>query len=157
MPAQKEPFSPLQPRPRRRRWWLRGGVMFVLLLLIVIVVVQAVLWSNVPRDVVIKQVQQQLGLVMTADSLSSGWLGHTTLRNVTLSLPLADGAFTKVPELRLTHTSLPGMALRRDMTITAMEFRQPALVVRQNDAGVWNLAEVVELLHRRRASRLRRR
>ena len=74
-----------------RRWSLRILIALAILLIVVVAVTQAVLsLTDIPDRIVLKQVQQQLGLRMTAASVDTGWFGSTVLKDVTLSLPLAE-------------------------------------------------------------------
>ncbi len=120
----------------------------VLLILVVAFVVQLVLWSNIPRGIVVSQIEQQLGLRLGVKSLTTGWLGHTQLNGVTIGLPLADKAFLDVPVLKVKNTSLFGLLLGRPVSVEAIELDQPHLYVWQDAAGNWNLQEVAELLLR---------
>ena len=84
-------------RKPRRRWARRILVALLILIALVAVVTQVVLWTDFPRKLVLGLVEKELGLRVEAASLSTGWLGHTTLRDVRLSLPLkADEAFFDV-------------------------------------------------------------
>src|SRR5687767_13171784 len=97
--------------PKRKRHLLPRGrfprllLAVLLLLLIAAVVTQIVLWTNVPRDLVLTQLQKQLGLRVEAASLSTGWLGDTHLRDVTIGLPLSDDALVTLPRMRVKHNS----------------------------------------------------
>src|SRR5438105_15732255 len=101
MPPNDDNPTPVQttepPRPiataRRRRWWRRIGVALLIVLVLAIGGVQLVLMTQVPRNLVISELERELGLRVSTASLSSGWLGNTTLQDVTLSLPLASEAF----------------------------------------------------------------
>jgi hypothetical protein len=140
-----------QPPPRKfslRRWMLRFLVAAVTLCIVVFAVVEIVLSTSIPRRIVIAQVQQVLGLRITADSVSTGWLGHTTLRNVTVSLPLAEHAFLQMPELRVTHTVLPIVLLTQSVDIQSIALDQPRIYVTQDRDGRWNLQDVVRILLR---------
>ena len=152
---QPEPDPPVTPRHTRRRrrilprWWVwRALLALVGLVFLVALVTQIVLWTNVPRDLVLRQIQKQLGLRVQAASLSTGWLGDTELRDVTISLPLSDEALLRVPEMRVKHTSLLGLAWTRAVELDLVELRRPYLLVRQDAAGRWNLQEVADLLAR---------
>src|SRR4051794_15051347 len=98
---------------KKKRWALRLFLLLIVLLLAIVVTVQIVLSSTYPKTLVVGQVERALGLNVEAQSLHTGWFGHTVLRDVTISLPLADKAFLKVPELRVEHSSLPMNVLRR--------------------------------------------
>lgn len=131
-----------------RRWIFRIGLGIVALLLAIVLIVQIVLWTNLPRRIVLGQLQKQLGLRVSAASLSTGWLGNTSLGDVSLSLPLADEAFLSVPRMRVSHTSLPMLLIRRSVTVDAIELDEPKIVIRRDSAGRWNLADVAELVAR---------
>lgn len=132
--------------PQSRLWRILLGL--VVLILVVIAVTQIVLWTNVPRDLVLHQLEKQLGLRVTAASLSTGWMGNTELHDVIISLPLADESLLRVPEMRVKHTSLLGLAWSRAVKLELVELRHPQLVVQQDAAGRWNLRQVADLLAR---------
>lgn len=137
------------PKPRRRRHWLRRIVVGVVaLLLLIALAVQIVLWTNIPRNLVLSLLQKQLGLRVTADSLSTGWLGNTDLRNVSLSLPLADKAFFVAPHMKVKHTTLFGLLLTRSVALKSIALDNPTLTVLQGQDGTWNIQEVAELVAR---------
>ena len=106
------------------------------------------LWTNLPRSIVLSQIEKQMGLRAEASSVSTGWLGHTTIRDVKLSLPLARQATLEVPTMRIDHTWLVGIILGRPLTIEAVELDRPTLHAWQDPAGRWNVGEVAELLAR---------
>jgi hypothetical protein len=47
-------------------------------------------------DCSLQQIEKELGLRITCDSLSTGWLGKSELTNVSLGLPLSTTDFLKV-------------------------------------------------------------
>lgn len=132
--------------PRRKHWLRRIVVGVLLLLLIAAVAIQLVLWSNLPKRLVLKQLQNQLGLRVEASSLTTGWLGNTNLREVTLGLPMAEGAFLDMPRMKVKHTSLFGLLLRRPVSVDLIELHTPTLYVTRDETGRWNLQEVAELV-----------
>src|SRR5687768_11367704 len=131
-----------------RRWSIRILIALLVLLIVVIGVTQAVLWTDVPQRIVLAQVQKQLGLRMEAKSVTTGWFGRTDLKDVTLSLPLAEESFLTMPSLEVGHTWLPWLILTRKVEIESLELNDAALVVQQDEAGRWNLQDVLELLAR---------
>jgi hypothetical protein len=135
--------------PRRRRHWLRRILItLVLLVLILAVAIQLVLWSNLPKKLVLQQLQSQLGLRVDASSLTTGWLGNTNLQNVTLGLPMVEQSFLDMPRMRVKHTTLFGLLLRRPVSVELIELENPTLYVRRDQAGRWNLQQVAELVAR---------
>ena len=147
--AAEEP-QPAVPRKRHsvRRWVLRILLGVVALLVLVAIVVQIVLLTSFPKSMVVSQVEKGLGLRMGVSGLSTGWLGHTSMSGVKLSLPLDDQAFFDVPAMKVRHTNLLGLILGWDIQIKAVELQDAVLYVRQDVAGRWNLQQAAELLAR---------
>ena len=131
-----------------RRWLLRLSITLLILLILAIVAVQVVLTTNLPRDLVLGEVQKTLGLQIGAESLGTGWWGRTSLHNVTLSLPLAGESFLRVKSLKVKHTILPAILFGRPVKLQSLEFESPELMVRQDSSGRWNLAQVIDLIRR---------
>lgn len=151
--ADRSPPARQSPAARRRRgrgwsWLLRVAIGLVVLLLLIALVVQVVLWSDIPRNLVLKQLEKQLGLRVGAAALTTGWSGNTQLRDVSIALPLSDDALLTVPEMRVKHTSLLGLLWTRAVTLRAIELDRPTVLVRQDETGRWNLQEVADLLGR---------
>jgi len=138
----------IAPPKKKKRWLLPFFVSFVILVIAVIITVQIVLRSTYPKTLVIAQVERALGLNVEAKSFTTGWWGHTTLRDVTISLPLADQAFLTIPELRVEHSTLPMMALKRGITLESIRAERPQLVIRQDPTGRWDLQQALELMKR---------
>jgi hypothetical protein len=132
-----------------RRWSLRILIALAALLILVIVVTQIVLSAtNIPDRIVLAEVQKQLGLRMTAKSVNTGWFGTTVLKDVTLSLPLAENSLLATPQMRVKHTWLPMILLTQDAVLDLIELDDAQLVVTQDAAGRWNLQDLIELLAR---------
>ena len=132
-------------KPRKQRWWLRIFVALVVLVLLVVVAVEIVFRTNIPRSIVIAQLEKQLDLKVEAKSLSTGWMGHTRLSDVALSLPLAKQAFFKVPQMKVENSSLFSLLLGRSISVKAIELDDPTIYVWQEMDGTWNLAEVAQV------------
>lgn len=131
-----------------RRWLYRILIALGVLILLVVAGVQIIFWSSLPLKLAIPIAQRRLGMHVQAKSLSTGWFGHTTLTDVKLALPLADRSFLEVKRMKVSHTSVFGILFGRDIVVESVELDQPKLVVRQNDAGRWNLQEVEERIGR---------
>src|SRR5437762_11963116 len=129
--APDHPSSVEKPRRRRRwlRWFFGLAITLAIILVIVIVAVQIALSTNLPKRLVLGQLEKAMGLHVQAEAMSVGWLGHTSLRNVTLSLPLAEQSLLDVPQLDVQHTNLPLIALTRGVKIDSVTFHHPTLVV----------------------------
>src|SRR5438045_2885111 len=94
-------------RSRLARWTLRLFTLAIALVIAIIVCLQVILWTDIPRKLVLSKLQQVLGLRVEAPRMSIGWWGNTTLEDVKISLPLAQQSFLDVPRMEVTHTSLP--------------------------------------------------
>src|SRR3954451_2358866 len=138
--------------PRRRgrfvRWMLRLVIVAIALIVAIVLCLQIILWTDIPRKLVLQKLQRTLGLRVEAPAMSIGWSGHTTLENVKISLPLAQQSFLEVPRMEVTHTSLPMIMLTQDVEVKEAVFYQPSILVTQDAAGQWNVAEAVDLINR---------
>lgn len=129
-----------------KRWTRRILLALLIVIVVALAVTQVVLWTDYPRRLVLNLVQRQLGLRVEAESLSTGWLGSTTLRDVRVSLPLADESFLSMPAMEIDHTALLPLAVTRKFELDGIELREPNLIVRRDANGRWNLQDVAELL-----------
>jgi hypothetical protein len=137
------------PPPRRKRRWLRRVIVAVLLVLVLSIGAgQFILWSDFPRNLVVRSLERQLGLRIEARSLSTGWFGRTTLRDVTAALPLADEIFFTVPRMDVSHTSLVRMIFGANLRLERLVLHRPDLLVRQYVSGRWNVQEAVDIITR---------
>jgi hypothetical protein len=148
--AKSQPEAKKVPRRPLRRWLWRISVFLVGLTVVLAIFFQIVLWTGLPRSIVVSIVEKGLGVRMGVTSLSTGWLGHTTLRGVKLALPLsqADQSFLEIPEMHVDHTNLVALLCGSDITIKRVVLDKPVLHVSQDDSGQWNLTQVAELLAR---------
>ncbi len=138
--------SPKEPPRRKRHWILRTLLVLLILIIVIALVVQIVLWTDIPRGLVIGQVEKNLGLRVNARSLSTGWLGHTVLHDVDLGLPLSDKTFLKVPTMKVHTNTLFGLMLGNGVAVKAIELDKPTLNIWQDENGRWNLQEVAALV-----------
>src|SRR6185312_9924306 len=146
------PPAPASPEPRRRhrlrRWILRLVLTALVLIIIAFIAVEIVLQTTYPASIVVGQVEKGFGLRMGVTSVSTGWLGHTSMKGVKLALPLSEQSFVDVPEMKVDHTNLLALLLGWDIQIKGVELKDPVIYVKQNAAGQWNVQEVAELLAR---------
>lgn len=125
---------------RRRRWWLRIPIIFITLIALIVVLTQIFLWTDYPRRIAEAQVERVLRVRTSIRSVSIGWLGHTRIEGVALTLPFGDDPFLKVDRIEATHASLPLIAFTqdlRDVRISGVE-----LLARQSADGRWNLEQL---------------
>jgi hypothetical protein len=126
-----------------RRWAIRitGGI--VLLLLAIALTIQIILWTDLPRRWILHAVNSYTGLVVNAESISSTWMGRTTLRNVTLHLPLDKENFFSVDSVDLSHRSIPGLIFRRPFGLGTVRIRGPRFYLRRAPDDRWNVQDIV--------------
>jgi hypothetical protein len=126
-----------------RRWIRRFILCSVVLVLSAVVLVQVLLWTGLPRRYIIRAASSKLGIKVSAASLSTSWTGSTTIKDLTLALPIEQDAFFVASEIHLSHTTLPMMLLTRSMILESIDINAPTLTVRQNKAGRWNIQDIV--------------
>jgi hypothetical protein len=131
-----------------RTWLLRLVMIGIVIIALIGVAVQILLTTQLPRSLFIAGLERQLGLRVTAGSMQTGWMGETTFDDVTLALPLAEESFLQVPRLKIQHSTLFSLLLRRPLHIDELHFDRPQLIIRQDPLGRWNLQEAVALITR---------
>jgi len=152
-------MNPHAAEPARRsplrRWFRRAVLIVVGLLLLLVAAVQITLWTDFPRRLVLHLVERQSGLRISADELSTGWFGHTALRNVKISLPLANPSqpMLSVPELHLEHTWLISIVLLDRFRLEELVLENPVLTLRQSPSGIWDATEAAAVIGRGVAAR----
>ncbi len=144
-PSPPAPLKTSAPRRRRRRLiWLL--VVPVCLILIVGIVVEILLSTDLPHGIVINQLENQLGLRVSAKTVRTGWFGHTTLTDVTLGLPLAEKPFLEAPTVKVRNSTLFSTLIGRKVKVYAFDLASPTLRVVQSRDGRWNIQDLVEIV-----------
>jgi hypothetical protein len=147
---------PAVQKPRKRaslrRWIMRVLVAVVTLLFVVIVATHLVLGTDIPRKMIVVQLQRSLGLRVATQSASVTWMGGTTLRDVSIALPLSDQPMVTVPEMNVSHTILPLLLLGKSLQIKSVTLQRPTLNLVQEPSGQWNVMRAVDIASRTAAS-----
>lgn len=141
--------KPDSSQPRRRKTWRRVRRIFIILLVIIgclLLIVQIILLTDIPRNIVVGQLQSRLGLRVQMDDLSIGWSGRTTIEGLSISLPLGDQPLVVAPRIELQHTSLPVLAITQSFTLKNAELREPIFRTTQNAFGRWNVEDLIAQL-----------
>lgn len=149
-----KPDTPTPEKTKRvaRPWTRRVIVAVILAIVLAVAGGQIVLWSDIPRRIALTSLERLLGMQVSADSLSTGWFGSSTLRGVSLSLPLASEPLLKAPEVRCDHTSLLAILLGGSIQIERLEILRPELTICEVARGRWNITQLVELAARDQAA-----
>jgi hypothetical protein len=114
--------------------------------------VQAVLWSDLPRTVLIRELQAETGLRIDAASSRTRWSGRTELLDVSVALPLEDEPFLRLPVLVVQHTGLAAIPFGA-IEVHEAELENPWLRLDQDDLGRWNAMRALEIVQARQAER----
>ncbi|MFW6059563.1 MAG: hypothetical protein ACODAQ_05245, partial [Phycisphaeraceae bacterium] len=129
-----------------RRWSVRILLALLALAVLLIVIVQAVLWTDLPRRIVVDQLQQQTGLSVRLDAINVSWFGNATLHDLRVTPPLSSRHVLEAPRIEANHTSLPGLLFGRPLRIDALTLDEPTIHLREDEPGQWNLQRVVEAI-----------
>ncbi len=127
-----------------RRWLLHILVTVGILALLLVVAVQAVLWSDIPRQQVQATLERQLGLNVQLDALHVGWTGATDGENLRISAPLSDKPLLHAPTFHVQHTALPALLVGRPLKVQALTVDNPTVNLQQDDTGQWNVQRAIE-------------
>lgn len=115
-----------------------------LLLLIAAVVVQIILLTDKPGLWVLDALSENLGIQVSADDFSTTWSGRTRLRGLSAKRPLEEDPFLVAETLELNHNSLISLALTRRFRLDAVRAEDGRLYLRQNEAGRWNIEDLID-------------
>jgi len=129
--------------PRRRRRWLRWLIVLAVLLLLIIVAVQAVLWSSIPKSLVIDALQKALGVKVEAETVATGWWGSTRVENVAMTIPLEEQPFVKTGTIRVKHSSLIELVIF-GLELESLDIDSPSVYARQSPSGRWNILDQLQ-------------
>lgn len=137
--------SPPQQRVRRRRFrrLLRIAIVAMVIVLLLAAAVQGVLWSDIPRTLVLDAISRSTGLRCTASSVSVRWGGTTVVRDLSIAVPLADDPLVTVPVVTASHRSLLMLALTRSVGLHHVEIDGARLRFIEDEQGEINLEQAL--------------
>lgn len=129
-------------------------VLLVLALLLVAGVQAFLWWSDLPRRLVVAELEDLTGLSVELDALTVGWSGRTQLRGLRVAPPLHGEPVLEAEHVRVRHTMLPLLVLTGSLTLHELAVDEPTLHARRDEAGQWDVARVIDAVRgaqRRRA------
>ncbi len=129
-----------------KRKLLKFSILLLVLALLFFGVIQAVLWSDLPRQWAIRIIQSQLGMVTDLQNLTIGWNGHTEIKGLRLGLPVENEPFLKIDTISVHHNSLAGLALSRQVQIQTVKIDGVDLSCRLQKNQRWNLVDAIDML-----------
>ena len=132
---------------KRKRRWFRWIVLCVFaLLLLAVVAVQIVLWTDLPRLIVVSQLRQATGMEVQIDEFTTDWLGRTHVKGFRLRLPDHDEPYLIIESARISHSGLLTMAITQSLSVENIRADGIQLTVEQNPLREWNFEEVFRLV-----------
>jgi hypothetical protein len=124
------------------RWTIRILIVFVVLILAAAVIVHFVLESRWLNDLILARAGDAIGMNVTADSVSVGWGGETTIRNVAVVLPLTGEVVLDAERIEITHEMIPLLILGRPVNVRSVRVDEPQVFLRRYENGRWNAQDV---------------
>jgi hypothetical protein len=129
------------PRKRKRRWLIRIPIILIIFVLVLIALVQALLWSDYPRQIAESQISRVLNVHATVRGLKIEWDGHTQVEGLTITLPLSDEPILQVERVDIHHTPLSKLAFAQQVERVAVEGVKVDL--REQADGHWNFEQLI--------------
>jgi len=124
-----------------RRPALKITVFLAILLLGLGLASYVLLQTALPGKWILAAVNSELGLSVTAESVSVGWMGHSRVHNVSIMLPLSDEELLSAAAIEFSHRALPWLLLTRSLGLDAVRIDGPNLHVRGDERGRWNVQD----------------
>ena len=124
------------------RWTIRILIVFVVLILAAAVIVHLVLQSHWLSDRILARVGDRIGMDVTADSLSVGWGGRTTIRNAAVTMPLTGDVVLTAERIEVVHEVIPLLILGRPVNVRSVQVDKPQVNLRRYEDGRWNVQDV---------------
>lgn len=109
-------------------------------------IAQIILWSDLPRTILLTQLQNRAGLRIELGDVRVSWAGRTTIQSLSAALPLDQDPFLTTQEIRIQHASLLSILLNRSITIQVAEVDAPRIFAIEDQSGTWNLDTVASTL-----------
>lgn len=124
------------------RWTVRILIVFVVLILVAGVVIHFVLQSAWLGDLILARAGDAIGMNVTAESLSVGWGGETSIRNAAVTMPLTGEVVLVADRIEVAHEVIPLLILGRPVNVQSVEVDHPEVNLRHYEGGRWNVQDV---------------
>ena len=129
-----------------RRRAFRITVVVVVILLLAGLGVEIVLRSDLPRRWILRAASEELGLDVTTESLSVGWMGRTAIRGLAVAAPLDGEQVLSIAAIDLSHRSVPLLLITRSLGLNSVRIDELHLDLRRDADGRWNVQDVIARL-----------
>jgi hypothetical protein len=124
------------------RWTIRILIVFVVLVLAAAVIVHFVLESRWLSDLILSRAGDAIGMEVTADSVSVGWGGETTIRNAAVTMPLTGEVVLAAERIEVAHEGIPLLILGWPVNVRSVQVDAPQVYLRRYESGRWNVQDV---------------
>jgi hypothetical protein len=125
-----------------RRPILKTAVILAIALLVTGLASYLLLLTALPGEWILDAAGTELGLKVTAESLSVGWMGQTRIHNAKVTMPLSDEEVLSATEIELSHRALPWLLLTRSLGLGTVRIDSPNLRLHRDQSGRWNVQDV---------------
>ncbi len=123
-----------------KRWTIRIFLVLIGLALVGTAAVLLIVHTDLPQQLVLKALNEKLGMEVSAGSLRTSFWGKTTITDFTLGLPMENAPLLEIPEIYISHTSIP-LILLKGFTIHEARIVNPVVNIKEDENGVWNIQE----------------
>ena len=130
---------------KNRRWFWRVVVLALALVVLAVVAVQIILWTDLPRQIVVSQIREATGLDVQIDEMTTGWSGQSLIKGMRLRLPNHAEPFLTIDTARIDHSGLLAIAFTQGVALDTLEADGLNLVVQQNQLDEWNIEQAALL------------
>jgi len=124
------------------RWTIVIPLVLLVLVAAAALTVQIILRSDLVGDRVLARLSEQTDLDVAAQSFVVGWRGKTTLRGITVKMPLTGEVILSADTVELSHAIVPLLILGRAVRVRSVEVESPRLNLHQDENGRWNVQDV---------------
>ena len=120
-----------------KRWIRRIFLILFVLLLAYTAGVLVILHTDLPRNLVLKTLNEKYGLIVTIDSMQITSGGRTTIDKLSMSLPMEDASILVLPRIVIKHTKIP-FVLFSGFRLKLVRIENPIVNISQDQTGTWN-------------------
>jgi len=135
-----------------RRWLIRITVILVVLAAAALIAIQAVLMSDIPRNFLVRELDETTGLRWSISELSIRWNGQARLEGVTASLPEDDTPFFTASTAIVSHTALLRLLTGADVNVHSITVADAALTWRDDVRGQSTFERAIAIINAHQAS-----
>jgi len=123
------------------RWTIRILIVFVVLILATAAILHFVLQSRWLKDLILARAGERIGMDVSADSLTVGWGGRTTIQGAAVTMPLTNDVLLAAERVEVMHEAIPLLILGRAVNVRSVRVERPQVNLKQYPDGRWNVED----------------